>query len=478
METAASVPRRPSSIALAWSRSGVAFGLAAILGASIVVRSLAAWHKTTPAYFPDEYLYAELARSLAETGTPLVRGADAGFPALLQPVLTAPFWLVGETALSYHLVQVFAVLVMSLVVLPVYFLARRLGLGTGVALASAAFALAVPDFLYASRILAEPIAYPVALAAVASGTLALARGGTRRQLLFLGLVALAVLARAQFLVLPLAYVVAVAAVAFRERAPARVLREQALPLAVFASGLAISAVRPGAVGQYGSFLDVDLGVGLAERLATNGFGLAYAGGWLLLPGALLGLVLALGRPRSREELSFGALAGAFSLGLLGEAAAYGDLGRIQERYFFYALPLVALLFGLYASRGWPHRRALALVSLAALAIVALVPLTFATAAGEKTQSAFLLGAFRLEQALASPGYRGSLPRGNRQRARSRGARVLVSATLGSRDRARPRNRVLRAGVARGGRVRPREHSPRARPVPTCRADVGRRPGTR
>jgi len=403
VETAASVPRRPASLALALPRSGVAFGVAAIVGASVVVRSLAAWHKSTPAYFPDEYLYAELARSLGETGSPLVRGADAGFPALLQPVLTAPFWLVGDTALSYHLVQVFGVLVMSLVALPVYFLARRLDLGAGVALGCAAFSLAVPDFLYASRILAEPIAYPIALAAVAAGTLALARGGTRRQLLFLVLVALAILARVQFFVLPLAYVVAVAAIAVRERAPTRIVRDQALPLSVFALGVAAAATRPGAVGQHGSFLDVDLGVGPTERLATNAFGLAYAGGWLLIPGAVLGLVLALARPRSREELAFGAFAGAFSLGLLGEAATYGDVDRIQERDFFYALPLLALLFGLYASRGWPHRRALALISLAPLVVVAVLPLTFATAAEEKTQAAFLLAAFRLEQALGGPG---------------------------------------------------------------------------
>ena len=83
---------------------------------------------------------------------------------------------------------------------------------------------------------------------------------------------------------------------------------------------------------------------------------------------------------------------------------WGDVDLIQERYFFYCLPLVALLFALYASRGWPHRRALALLAAGALAIVAVVPVTFATAATMKIQSPFLFGAFRLEQAMESPGY--------------------------------------------------------------------------
>jgi hypothetical protein len=407
METTASLPRRLShqlgGVAFAWPRLGVPLALTLLIAVSFAIRSIAWWHKATPSYFPDEYLYAELGRSLADTASPVVRGVETSFPALLQPILTAPFWLVDDVALSYHLVQVFATLVMSLVALPVYLLARRLDLGLGLALGCAAFALAVPDFLYGSRILAEPFAYPLALGAVATGTLALARGGARRQVLFLALVALAVLARVQFVILPLAYVAAAVTVGLRERALLRVVREQRLLLIVFGVGLAVSVTRPALVGQYDAFLDVDAGTGLAVRLATNAFGLAYIGGWLLLPGALLGLVLALARPRSREELSFAALSAGLTLGLLGEASAYGDLDRIQERYFFYALPLIVLLFALYASRGWPQRRVHAFIAACALAVVAVVPLTFATAATGKVQSPFLFAAFRFEQALGNPG---------------------------------------------------------------------------
>ncbi len=181
-------------------------------------------------------------------------------------------------------------------------------------------------------------------------------------------------------------------------------REQALPLAVSVSPLIASVARPGAVGQYGAFLDVGIDTHLIGRLATNGFGLAYVCGWLLVPGALLGAFLAISKPRSRMELSFAALSVGLTVGLLAEASVWGDVELIQERYFFYALPLVALLFALYATRGWPHRRSLALLAVGALVVIAMVPVTFATAATMKIQSPFLFAAFRLEQAIESPGY--------------------------------------------------------------------------
>src|SRR5205807_2558312 len=66
--------------------------LATIVGLSFAVRTIAGWLRETPVYLGDEYLYAALGRSIAETGKPLVRGQSANFPALLLPLLTAPAW--------------------------------------------------------------------------------------------------------------------------------------------------------------------------------------------------------------------------------------------------------------------------------------------------------------------------------------------------------------------------------------------------
>ena len=72
----------------------------------------------------------------------------------------------------------------------------------------------------------------------------------------------------------------------------------------------------------------------------------YACGWILVPGAIVGIVLALARPRRRVERAFGAMAVAMGLALLGEASVFGSGwgagSMVEERYTFYALPLVAI----------------------------------------------------------------------------------------------------------------------------------------
>ena len=62
--------------------------------ASFGARIWAASGRPTPDYLPDEYIYPSLARSFAEHGRPLIRGGTAHFPALLDPIVTAPVWLV------------------------------------------------------------------------------------------------------------------------------------------------------------------------------------------------------------------------------------------------------------------------------------------------------------------------------------------------------------------------------------------------
>ena len=63
------------------------------------------------------------------------------------------------------------------------------------------------------------------------------------------------------------------------------------------------------------------------------------------------------------------------------------------------MPLVALHFCLYASRGWPHARAYVLVALSGLVLSALVPLSGYAEGLGKTQSVVLLGVYRVEEML-------------------------------------------------------------------------------
>jgi hypothetical protein len=380
--------------------------LAGLVSLSFVIRVTVGWLRATPNYFSDEYLYAELGRSLLESGRPLVRGIEVWSPALLQPLLTAPAWLVDDVAVSYRLIQALGALAMSLAAVPAFLLARRLGAGRPLALGVAAFTLSVPDLLFAGWVVAEPFAYPLALAAVLAATVALSRPTRRNGLVFVLVAGLAAFARIQFVVLPICFLAAVLIVGARERRLRASLREQALPLGVF-GGVALLSLAVGVgrvLGLYRSGLDGRADpIELLERTGLNALVLAYASGWILLPGALVGFALALGRPRSRGELAFAAFALPLVVALFLEAGLAGAVDHAQERYLFYALPLAALGFCLYAGRAWPARVYLALVAAALIAASATAPLAGYAAAEGKAHSPLLLASFQVEQWFGSAG---------------------------------------------------------------------------
>ena len=179
----------------------------------------------------------------------------------------------------------------------------------------------------------------------------------RSQLLFVALAFLAAFARIQFVVLPAVFVGAVLLVGLREQRLRAAVREQLLPLGLLAVPIAIAlALGPSRVlAFYGGVVDTEVDLGaLLGNSARNLFVLVFASGVVLVPGAL-GLGLAVVRPRSRAELAFAALTLLLTASLVGEAGLLGAADLAQERYLFYVLPLVAVGFGLYASRGWPFR---------------------------------------------------------------------------------------------------------------------------
>lgn len=375
--------------------------LAGIVGLSFLLRLAAALVHATPLYFPDEYIYATLGRSIAETGRPLIRGVPAHFPALLEPLLAAPFWLPGDPELAYRLTQGLNALAMSLAAAPVYLLSRRLGLGTWLALGAAAVTVASPDLLYASFVLADPIAFPLVLGAICAGVYALARPARGAQLAFVALSGLATFARVQYVILPVAFVAA--AVLLERR---HVLRTHRLPLALFAlPALGVLALGPGRLlGYYSGVAHLDVQLGEVVHWAgVDAMMLAYSAGWVLIPGALIGLALALVRPRSAAERAFATLTLLFAAGLFLEASLYAASGstRYQERYLFTLLPLVVPAFGLFVSRARPRRLVLFVLAAGMTALSIQVPLSGFTAAENKQDSPFLFAVFRLESALGT-----------------------------------------------------------------------------
>ena len=373
--------------------------LAALVGFAFAIRALLALAHATPIYLPDEYIYSTLARSLAESGRPLIRGEAVTFPALLEPILAAPFWLFGDAALAYRLTQTMHSLAMALAAVPAYLLVRRLGGSKWLGIGAAALAVAAPSLVYTSYVTADAVAYPLVLMAVYCAVGALARPTTRGQLAFLACAGLASFARVQYVVLPLAYLAA-AAVLDRRRAP----RRHALVLAAVAlPPLAALAVGPRRVlGYYAGIADLEPTAGsLAHALSTQLLGLAYSSGWVLLPAAAVGVALALWRPTSREEAAFGVVALVLGAFLLAEAALYAldDPERFKERYLIALPPLVAPAAVLWLRRGAPARLAVALGSLGLLVLAVLVPMASYAVGENRQDSPFLDGVHWLSRTL-------------------------------------------------------------------------------
>ena len=390
MEIGLSLPSRRSAVldrALAWK-----LALGGLVVMSVVVRTWAAWLRATPNYFPDEGIYAALSRSIAHGQLPAVRGHVAHFPALLQPILTAPAWWFGSLETGYRVTQVIQSVAISTAALAVWWAARRLGVGRGYAFAAAALAVAVPDVGYSGWMLSESFAYPLFVAAIAAGSVALARPTKRAQGAFLAFALLAAFARMQLAVLLLAYLAA--AVLLRR------VREQRIVVGGLA--LAAAVALAGGLGYYKQAPTSFHLVNIAS-VGRNALVLAYAAGWIVVPAGLLGLTGAFARPRSELERAFGALALTSAVGVFAETTLYGYSDLTYERYGCYLFPLLFLGFALHADRGWPWRRAAAALAAGMFLISAMVPLSGWAAAGRNAHSLFLTGLLKVQEIVGSPG---------------------------------------------------------------------------
>ena len=427
------------------------------------MRTWAAWLRVTPNYFPDEGIYGTLSRSLAHGHLPAVRGQVAHFPALLQPLLTAPAWWFGSLDTGYRITQAIEAGAVSTAALAVWWTARRLGVGPGGAFAAAAISLAVPDAGYAGWVLAEPFAYPLFIAAVGTGAVALARPTRRAQSTFLAFALLATFARMQLAVLLLAYLVS--AILLRRMRAQRVV--------IGGLSLAVLVALAGGLGYYRK-APAAFHLVSPATLGRNLMVLAIAAGWIIVPAGLLGLWGAFARSRSEEERAFGAFALVSGAAVVAEATLYGDGGVVHERYGCYVLPLVAIGFVLYASRGWPWKRAYALLAAMLLVASAVTPMSGWAAAGGNAHSLVLTGLLKVQTLAGSAGDGGLYVVGGARRARRARARVRVAPCDCRHGRARDRLLHRRVGIRNV--VRRAELAQREGGVLACgrRLDHGRR----
>jgi len=370
--------------------------LAAFVTVSALVRFTLAAAWSTPWLVPDELLHTELGPSLADTGHFLVRGEPytpwrIGYGAL-YPLLIAPAYAVTTTsAQALVVIKAMNAVLFSSAAVPAYLLARRV-LARRNALILAALALALPSAIYSAKIMSESVAYPAFLTAILAIVAALERPGLRRELLAVGAICLAVLARAEMVALVPAGLTAIVLLSLTDAralggAPGRAFftRLRAFRTTLVLAGCALLAVaaflgREVVSGgsdlgaSYAYFLDrldpTRAGPPLVYLIADLDLysGVVPLAAFLLVVGGALA-----SRQAARSLRAFAAASAGAGVWLLLFSAVYTTMwsGHVYERYVFYLVPLFLIAFLAWIERGLPRpRRAAGGVAL----VVALLPL--------------------------------------------------------------------------------------------------------
>jgi Dolichyl-phosphate-mannose-protein mannosyltransferase len=377
----------------ALARIPVAVWLLGIVTLSALFRFWIARSSPTPWILPDEYIYSELSRSLADLGHFSVNGGDGATWSYgpLYPLLIAPAWIfTGSTAQAYAAIQLINSVMMSSAAIFAYLLGRRV-LDRRQSFFLAVLTLLVPSMVYSSKAMTESLAYPVFLAAVLAITVALERPRCSTQLLALLAIGVAILTRAEMIMLAPAFLTGIVLVtafagggrrAFLARLSAFRLTLYVLG-ALFLSGVVWLLVQRGdGFGARGHWLHV------LDFLSLPRWLLIYIGELDLyvgiVPFAAFVLMLVLagqGKLLTATERALVAVIASIFFWLLLLVATYSTQPRgnplVNDRYLFYLVPLELLVFLLWIKKGAPRPRRLAFVA-AAIAMLAPAAVPFAT----------------------------------------------------------------------------------------------------
>jgi hypothetical protein len=304
----------------------------------------------------DELLYAKLATSIADGSLrPSVHGAPIAVYNQLYPLLLAPLFGTLSPPEAFRAAHVLNAFVMTSAVFPAYLLARQVA-GRWWSLAVAALSILVPWMIVTGFLMTEVVAYPAFLWALLGLQLAIADPSDRRDLLAVGALALAALARTQFAALAAVLPVAILA---HEVGYARSLRgglraaleRHRVLVALYGLGvlaLLLAALVDsvgGLLGVYavtveeGALLPSGIWASAAKHLDAVAIGcglvpFVVGGGWLLASAV---------RPRSRAEHAFATLALLTTIVLTFEVASFSvrfGNDAVRDRYLFYVVPLL------------------------------------------------------------------------------------------------------------------------------------------
>ncbi len=342
-------------VASALRRVPVWLWLLAIVGASAIFRGILAGDIAAPFILVDEVIWAELARSLADDGEPLVRGVrDAGYGIVYPLVISPAYRLFGSLPQAYAAVKVINAVVMSLAAVPAYFLARRV-VGQWLSLLAGLLTVAVPSLAYTGTVMTENLFYPLFLVIALVLLLVLESPSWPRVVLLAVLLAVAYGTRTQAIALVPAALLAPLVLAYFARRGIRdtFARFRALYGAFLVLGLLVLAIQL-ATGRSPRAL-----LGAYAPVGNRGYDVSNALHYLLwhveelalyllvIPLAATIVLLGRGRSLATGSQRFLSVLVALTVCFVPVVAVFASRfsDRIQERNLFYLAPLflIALL---------------------------------------------------------------------------------------------------------------------------------------
>lgn len=340
-------PRRELPIPT-WVFLAALIGLSALIRFRYAARDPAAW------IFPDETVYAELAKALAYTGefairdNPGTNGLGVVYPALIAPA----FFLFDRVADAHDAVKAINSVLMSVTAIPVYLIGRRL-VSRALALTAAGLSLAIPAMTYTGTVMTENAFYPVTATWALFLIRALDRPTLLRQALVVVGIALAYLTRAQAAIFVPVLVTAVFLVAWLDYGWRfwRGLWAYRVTAALLVLGALAVAARQRLRGE--ALTDI---MGAYVALRDFSYPVEAVSHWLLyhfaelvimlgvFPFAAFMIMCGLGlRPGApREQRIFAAAAISLVLWFAVVVSAFASTPvaqRIVERYLFHLAPL-------------------------------------------------------------------------------------------------------------------------------------------
>ena len=334
--------------------------LAGLVALSAALRYWAASRIPIPWILPDETIYAELGKSLWETGRLEILDEPTRFYGLVTPALAGLPLSLGDVEDGYRALKVVQAVVVSLAAVPVFAWARTLT-SDGWALVAAALTLTIPDLAYSGLIMTEVAFYPAVVLAAWAMAEVIIRPTLPLQAAVVGTILLAAATRLQAVVLVPAFAAALLVHLVSERKLSRLVRywPTAAVLLLAASAWAVARLSGGApaselLGAYRAAGEVDYGFADALR-----FVLYHVADVVLFTGlvpvcAVAALAFTRGKPVRLRAYVTVTVAVAASMTLLVGVFASRHVGHLAERNLFALAPLLFVGLAVWLGRGAPR----------------------------------------------------------------------------------------------------------------------------